>query len=78
MRHTLDELSERLCILGGKRAEVLALAKLYTNRAKEDHSFILEAKIKLDELSAQMTKYKEELSFIKQDWDEIKYEYGTT
>jgi hypothetical protein len=77
MRNTLESIEERYFGLMGLKAEAVAKAKLYVSQAKADPSRILEVQDKLNKLSSQMATYKKELTLIKQDWDEIKWDYQT-
>jgi DNA repair ATPase RecN len=78
MRNTLDSIEERYFGLMGLKDEAVAKARLYVSQAEADPSRILEVQKKLNELSTQLARYKKELTLIKQDWDEIKFEYGIT
>ncbi len=60
----------------GKKAEAVAKAKLYVSQAKANPTLVGKVKVKLRDLSDQLTRYKEELLLIEQDWDEISFEYG--
>lgn len=77
-RPTLEDIEERYYGLLGMKDEVVAKAKLYASQAKKNPKLVPEVLDKLDELSIELNIYKIELSLIKQEWDDIKFEYGIT